>query len=120
VPTIDRDALSRLLDQSDNPLASECAAAVRNGDETRIWEAAEVPASHLAGIYQRRAEHVRRISLDVRGIEEAALCLQEAESQSVGLAIVQGLTNEYLIFLNADGAGVIACLAIPRADSGNA
>ncbi len=118
MPTIDRVVLSRLLDQWDDPLASECAAAVRSGDETQIWEAAEVPASHLAGIYQRRAEHVRRVNLDVRGIEEAALRLQQAESQPVGLAIVHGPTDEYIVFVKADGAGVIACLAVPKLDSG--
>jgi hypothetical protein len=120
MPDIDRDSLLRLLDKSDDPLASECAVAVRKGDETRIWEAAEVPASHLAGIYQRRAEHVRRINLDVRGIEEAAFRLQEAENQPVGLAIVHGLTNAYLIFLMADGTGVIACLAVPKVDPDDA
>jgi hypothetical protein len=43
----------------------------------------------------------------VRGIEEAAFRLQEAESEPVGLAILHGVTNEYLIFLRADGAGVL-------------
>ena len=42
----------------------------------------------------------------MRGIEEAALRLQQAESQPVGLAIVHGPTDEYIVFVRADGAGV--------------
>ena len=73
-----------------------------------------VPASHLAGIYQRRADHVRQIGLDVRGIEEAMFRFQKAKNQPVGLALVHGVTNEYLIFLRADGGAVIARISIPR------
>lgn len=48
VPIPDRVGLLRLLDAADDPVASECAVAIRGGYEAITWETKELPVSHLA------------------------------------------------------------------------
>ncbi len=52
----------------------------------REWQSASATGNHLAGIYSRRADHVRRISLPVVGIEEAVLSFQDHGEDAITLA----------------------------------
>ena len=113
VPAIARQELLALLRASDDCVASESAQAIEGGAELTVWTNEEVPASHLATIYRRRAEHVRQIDLDVHGIEEAVRRFEAIDRNPVGLAVAKGTDREYVIFLTADGGGLVACLSVP-------
>ena len=112
VPIPDRDGLLRLLDAAGDPVASECAAAIRDGYEAITWETEELPASHLAGLYRVRSERLQTIGLNVRGIQEAIHRFEEAHDAPIVIAIVHAQSREYPIFLRADCQAVIACLAV--------
>lgn len=113
VAGIERDRFLELLDESSDPIALDCANAIRAGDELTLHGSRSNSAANLAVIYQRRAEHVRRINLDARGLDEAARRFREAEETPLGLAIVAGSEREYIGFFAADGSELLACISIP-------
>lgn len=109
------ERLAAVLSASDEDAWQRCAEQIRAGAPLHLWESASVTADHLAGIYSARAEHVRRISLPVVGIEDAVLRFQDFGSGEVTLATVEGKDGyDYHLFIGVDDADIVACIGTPR------
>jgi hypothetical protein len=74
---LDPKGLADVLVSSTEEVRQRCGQQLRKKAPLREWESASVEGNHLAGIYSVRADHVRRISLPVIGIEETVLSFQE-------------------------------------------
>lgn len=71
-------------------MASECAAAIRDGGEVNVWDSWCVTASHLFRTYRKRANHAREVKLEVRGPDQAVQQFKAAGDTRVGFAFVHG------------------------------
>ena len=112
---VDPELLASVLSASDEDAWQRCGAQIRGGATLHLWESASVTADHLAGIYSVRAEHVRRISLPVVGIEDAVLRFQDFGSGKVTLATVEGTDGyDYHLFIGIHNADVVACIGTPH------
>ena len=92
---------------------------LQNGAPLREWESAWVEGNHLAGIYSVRADHVRRISLPVLGIEEAVLSFQDHGEDAITLATVEGDDGyNYHLFVSVEDGEIVACIGTPLEPGG--
>jgi hypothetical protein len=112
VPVLAQEELLRLLDLSDDPLARECAAAIRDGGQVNVWDAWSVTAPHLFRTYRKRAKHAREVKLEVKGLDQAVQRFKAPGDTPVGFAFVHGHQQEFSVWLQADGAAVIACFSV--------
>jgi hypothetical protein len=112
VPVLAQEELLRLLDFSGDQLAWECAAAIRDGGEVNVWESWSVTASHLFRTYRKRAKLAREAKLEVKGLDQAVQRFKAAGDTPVGFAFVHGHQEEFSVWLQADGATVIACFSV--------
>jgi hypothetical protein len=64
-------ALVEVLGRNGDLEAQQAARALRGGDEFTFYAPGSTPTKYLATIYRRRAEHVRGIGLDARGLDAA-------------------------------------------------
>ena len=113
MPILDREGLLRLLDECDDPVAEQCALAIRSGAQADIWETWERPASHLASVYRFRLERTPR-NLDVQGGENLVQRLDAAQDEQIGYAtVVHGIgQTEFRVFLKSDGSSIVGCLSV--------
>ena len=80
----------------------------------RESESASEKGNHLAGIYSRRADHVRQGSLHVIGIEEAVLSFQEHGEDLITFATVKGDDGyDYHLFISVETSEIVACIGTP-------
>ena len=113
VPILASDALARLLDASDSPVARQCAEAIRDGGKVNIWESWSVSASHLYRVYRERAKLARSRKLDVKGIDQAVLSFKNASGDTrVGFAFVHGNRQQFSVWCREDGTGIVACYSV--------
>ena len=111
---LDSIRLVELLVSSPEEVRQRCGIQLQNGAPLREWESASVDGNHLAGIYSARADHVRRISLPVLGIEEAVPSFQDHGDDAITLASVEGDDGySYHLFVSVEDGEIVACIGTP-------
>jgi hypothetical protein len=111
---LDRRRLIELLEVDGVCEARAAVDELHAGAEFTFYDALAQPAEHLARIYRRRAEHVRRIGLDAHGLD-AAVERFEAADEVGALAVVHGDERDYSVFLAPSASSRAYRLQRPRA-----
>jgi hypothetical protein len=107
-----RQQLVALLEADTAIDAPAALDALRSGADFTYYDETAHPAEHFAKIYRRRAEHIRRTGLDVRGLDQAVERL-EAASEFGALAVVHDEGRDCSVFLTPGAATVVACVSVP-------
>jgi hypothetical protein len=110
MPYIDRGGLLRLLDESDDSMASECALALRAGadyDGQRIT----IPALVLAQRYREARDDPHFLLVKTQGVERAIEQLEGAGEAPVCFSKVEAGRCLYGVIMPDDGTTVLACIS---------
>lgn len=114
IVALDPKRLADVLVSSTDEVRQRCGTQLRNGAPLWEWESASVEGNHLAGIYSVRADHVRRVSLPVIGIEEAVLSFQDHGEDAITPASVEGDDGyNYHLFVSVENGEIVACIGTP-------
>jgi hypothetical protein len=111
---VDRDLLVRLLGGGDEAF-SACRQSVVAG--ARFWVSGDAqPASGLAVIYQRRAEHIEQVGIPTLGFSAALHALHEYGERQVrlGAVDVDNPPYHFQLFLDENLTSIVACLGVDQ------
>jgi hypothetical protein len=112
VVSVDRFRLIDLLGSDSAPEALAAANDLRAGANFTLHDSESHTAEHFPEIYRRRAEWLRYIGIDARGIDRAVERFA-AEDELGGYAYVHGPDRYYMVFFAVRAERVIACISMP-------
>jgi len=106
-------ALQRMLDGANEPMMIAAENALRNGGVAVYWGKPHGPASELAATFRLRLDNVDRFGIDILGLPEAILSLDQRGSDPVDVVMIYGVDRDYLLSFVDEDRLPVACISLP-------
>ncbi|MEU5593436.1 hypothetical protein [Streptomyces sp. NPDC020298] len=110
---MEREELERLLAGGDETSLA-ALAALRGGASHVVWDGT-MPAEAYANVYRARLRRTVRMGTPTLGLERAVQLLgQHEEPIRLGQITAADGTWVFMLFLDQDGSGLVACTGVRR------
>ncbi len=113
---VERSRLITILQDHDGQEATEAANQLRASAELTFVDLGSATGETLASVYRVPREHVRRVGVDARGLDEAVERFEAADDVTT-VATVHGDTRDYWVYLAPNAERVVACISVPASAS---